>query len=85
MHVRSVPAIVWTTDQSSYARGVVRVRPASACMVYVHEFIHHVQWEHGQEATHVGDAMWYGLEVNARKLTRDAIEHGSTCAEDAAE
>lgn len=51
-------------------------------MVYVHEFIHHDQWLHGLEAEREWDATWWSLERNAEKLTRDATEHGTTCAEE---
>lgn len=80
--LHTLPAVVGTMERASYRRGVVSVPPGSACMVYVHEFAHHDQFEHGLEAQHQGDAMWWSLEVNANKLTRDAIEHQSTCIDE---
>lgn len=80
--MKTVPSVVVTSEPASYRRGVASMPPNAACMTYVHEFIHHDQWEHGLEALHVGDAVWWRLEKNAEKLTRDAIEHQSTCIDD---
>lgn len=80
--LKTFPAIIWTEAPPGYRRGVVNVPANSSCMVYVHEFVHHDQWEHGLEALSMGDAVWWRLEKNAEKLTRDAMEHQSTCVED---
>lgn len=80
--LKTFPAIVGTEERASYRRGVVSVPANSPCMTYIHEFVHHDQWEHGLEALSMGDAVWWGLEKNAEKLTRDAMEHQSTCIDD---
>lgn len=80
--LRTFPAVTVNEGMASYRHGVVSVPPNSPCMVYVHEFIHHDQWEHGLEALQQGDAVWTQLERNAAILTRDAMEHQSTCTND---
>lgn len=81
VHIRlaTVPAIVGTTGPSGYYRGVVRIPFPQPCMVYVHEFVHHDQWLHGHEASHVGDAMWWALEKNAQAITVRAMEYPGEC------
>ena len=80
--LRTFPAVVWIEGPAQYRRGVVSVPAGSACDVYVHEFVHHDQWERGLEALSMMDTTWWELERNARKITRDAMEHESTCTEE---
>ena len=77
--LKTIPSIIGTMGPSSYRKGTVSIRIPEPCMVYVHEFVHHDQWLRGLEALHMGDAMWYGLEIQAKRITADAMEHQSSC------
>ncbi len=77
--LKTVPAVVGTTQTASYARGVARIGPSAPCSVWIHEFAHHDQWLHGLEAARQYDARWWALEHNAKALEKRALEYGGTC------
>lgn len=76
IRLATLPAIVATTGRAGYYHGVASIRPDEPCSVYIHEFVHHDQWLRGLEAPHVGDAMWWALEENAKAIEKRALENG---------
>lgn len=71
VRVRSLPVV--EVDPAlrtlgSYSRGVVKVRDEAACVVVLHELVHHWQWERWGDAKDMGE--WTQREMQAEQMTR---------------